>query len=484
MKRMNKLLNGLLAGAFLLCVTVGGVSAPAKAAEGTAAGFNYTVENGGATITGYTGDATSLVIPDELEGKEVLKIGSGTFKGNTTLLSVTISDKVEEIGSEAFSGCTSLSSVVMSKNLETIGYDAFYNCDKLESIEIPKSLKTYVEYEGLMGTNIERDGAFRDCDGLKSVTFEDGWKEVPFKLFANCPGIEKIVLPDSVTIVSYDAFYNCSNLSKVTLSENLETIGEDSFSKCVALYEVDMKDNVETIYSGAFSECSKLAKINLPKSLTTIYYGAFDNCDKLESIEIPKSLKTYVEYNGLMGTNIERDGAFRGCDGLKSVTFEDGWKAVPFKLFANCPGIEEIVLPDSVTIVSYDAFYNCTNLSKVTLPESLETIGQDAFAKCAALREVDMKVQHLQRVWTLAFFICFIVTAIAIGLIKVSGQDVMMSAAELNWYYLLYLFGSLAVVLGFINLWMYRHGIAKIFFGKDTLPQDTNDDDDDEKETD
>lgn len=72
--------------------------------------------------------------------------------------------------------------------------------------------------------------------------------------------------------------------------------------------------------------------------------------------------------------------------------------------------------------------------------------------------------QHLQKIWTLAFFICFAVTAVAIGLIRVSGQDVMMSAAELNWYYLLYLFGSLSVVLGFINLWLYRRSIWKIFF--------------------
>ena len=71
---------------------------------------------------------------------------------------------------------------------------------------------------------------------------------------------------------------------------------------------------------------------------------------------------------------------------------------------------------------------------------------------------------HLEKVWTLSFFVCFIITAIAIGLIKVSGQDVMMSASELNWYYLLYLFGSLSVVLGFINLWLYRRGIWKIFF--------------------
>jgi len=81
---------------------------------------------------------------------------------------------------------------------------------------------------------------------------------------------------------------------------------------------------------------------------------------------------------------------------------------------------------------------------------------------------------HLQRVWTLSFFVCFIITAIAIGLIKVSGQDVMMSASELNWYYLLFLFGSLTVVLGFINLWMYRRSIWHLFFS-----QDSNDDSDD-----
>ena len=75
-----------------------------------------------------------------------------------------------------------------------------------------------------------------------------------------------------------------------------------------------------------------------------------------------------------------------------------------------------------------------------------------------------LPLHHLQRVWTLAFFVCFAVTAVSIGLIKVSGQDVMMSAAELNWYYLLYLFGSLSVVLGIINLWLYRHGIWHIFF--------------------
>lgn len=42
-----------------------------------------------------------------------------------------------------------------------------------------------------------------------------------------------------------------------------------------------------------------------------------------------------------------------------------------------------------------------------------------------------------------------------------------MSANELNWYYLLYLFGSMSVVLGVINLWMYRKAVFRVFFSND-----------------
>lgn len=80
----------------------------------------------------------------------------------------------------------------------------------------------------------------------------------------------------------------------------------------------------------------------------------------------------------------------------------------------------------------------------------------------------------LHKIWTLAFVISFVVTAISIAFIRVSGQDVMMSASELNWYYLLYLFGSLSVVLGIINVWMYR----KDFWRMMTSGADDDDDGD------
>lgn len=83
----------------------------------------------------------------------------------------------------------------------------------------------------------------------------------------------------------------------------------------------------------------------------------------------------------------------------------------------------------------------------------------------------------VRRIWTLAFIISFAVTALAIALIRISGQDVMMAASELNWYYLLYLFGSLSVVLGLINMWMYRRALWHIFTSAGD--EDDSDDDDD-----
>lgn len=86
-----------------------------------------------------------------------------------------------------------------------------------------------------------------------------------------------------------------------------------------------------------------------------------------------------------------------------------------------------------------------------------------------------------KKIWTLAFIAAFSITAVSIGFIRVSSQDVMMSANELNWYYLLYLFGSLSVVLGIINLWMYRKPIIKVLFSSNSADDDDDDDDKDKE---
>ena len=75
---------------------------------------------------------------------------------------------------------------------------------------------------------------------------------------------------------------------------------------------------------------------------------------------------------------------------------------------------------------------------------------------------VNHRVQN--KIWTLAFISAFALTAAAIGFLRVNQQDVMMSASQLNWYYMLYLFGTMSVALGVINLWMYRKALWTILF--------------------
>ena len=47
----------------------------------TAAELTFTADADGVTITGYTGGATVLVIPAELDGKPVVAVGEGAFRG-------------------------------------------------------------------------------------------------------------------------------------------------------------------------------------------------------------------------------------------------------------------------------------------------------------------------------------------------------------------------------------------------------------------
>ena len=62
----------------------------------------------------------------------------------------------------------------------------------------------------------------------------------------------------------------------------------------------------------------------------------------------------------------------------------------------------------------------------------------------------------LRRIWLLALMSGVVLMSVAIILLKSSNEAVMLSGDNFNWYYLLYLFASMTVVLGLINVWMYR----------------------------
>ena len=340
--------------------------------------YTYTLDDANrATITGYSGNATALYIPDEIDGHEVVAIGDRAFQNRTDLRTVMIPDSVTEMGGYAFNNCTNLSNVTLSKNLESMGSSAFGNCDGLTQIEIPKSLD--------IGGNYYL-GAFSDCANIKKVTFERGTTKIASSLFCGCTGIEKIDIPDTVTVIQDYAFKECKNLSTVNIPENVTEIGSKAFNECISLSNVNIPDSVTKIGGYAFYQCKNLVNVTLSKNLEKMDCNAFGNCDGLTQIEIPKSLDVGGDYYS---------GAFADCANLKKVTFEKGTTKIASNLLCGCTGIEKIDIPDTVKVIQVCAFKECKNLSTVNIPDSVIEIEGWAFESCSVLTKIDIPNQTL-----------------------------------------------------------------------------------------
>ena len=108
--------------------------------------FTYTETDGEITITGYTGTASALEIPAEIDGRPVTAIKERAFFGLDNITSVVIPAGVKTIGEKAFYNCKNLASVEFAENseLETIEMSAFQSC-AFRSFVIPEGTKTIGE---------------------------------------------------------------------------------------------------------------------------------------------------------------------------------------------------------------------------------------------------------------------------------------------------------------------------------------------------
>ena len=339
--------------------------------------YTYTLDDANrATITGYSGNATALYIPGEIDGHEVVAIGDSAFEDRTDLRTVMIPDSVTEIGSCAFNNCTNLSNVTLSQNLKYMEGRAFGSCEKITKIEIPKSLEW-------CGSTLYDYGPFGDCTGLKTVIFENGTTEISSHLFEKCTGLEEINIPDSVTEIEDSAFSGCVNLSKVNIPDTVTIIGEYAFDSCTNLTNVTLSKNLEHMEGRAFGNCEKITKIEIPKSLewcgSTLYdYGPFGDCT---------GLKTVIFENG---TTKILGHLFEKCTGLEEINIPNTVTVIENSAFSGCTKLEQVNFSNKLTKIESYGFSDCTSLKKITVPDSINSIGNSIFQNCTSLTEVHL----------------------------------------------------------------------------------------------
>jgi hypothetical protein len=122
----------------------------------TSGDFSYAVDNGTASVTGYSGASTDMVIPATLGGFPVTSIAVRAFQDHA-LTSVALPEGLLIIGALAFVR-TSLTSITLPSTLTTLESGALSE-NSLTSVTIPASV-TVIE-----------DNAFYQSPGLQSVIF-------------------------------------------------------------------------------------------------------------------------------------------------------------------------------------------------------------------------------------------------------------------------------------------------------------------------
>ena len=291
--------------------------------------FEYTIVNAKVTIDGYIGSATEVVIPAEIKGSPVTRIGYGAFYGCSSLTSIKIPDSVTDIDQSAFYGCSSLTNIVIPEGVTRIDGQAFVDCISLINITIPKGVTSIGRY------------VFVGCSSLTSIDVSENnniYSSEEGVLFNKektelicCPEGKKglYVIPDSVTEIGLSAFYGC-RLTSVTIPEGVTSIG-----------------------NSAFKYCSSLTNITIPEGVTRIEYEVFFGCSSLKNITIPEGVTYIAMY------------AFYDCSSLTSIT-----------------------IPEGVTSIGDYAFYGCSSLTNITIPEGVTSIGNYAFYGCSSLKDV------------------------------------------------------------------------------------------------
>ena len=267
------------------------------------------------TVTAHT--TVAVTFKKKQANIALLDIDAGVYlKGvidkDALVGDLIIPDTVTSISPYAFKDCQGLTSVTIPNGVTSIGQCTFQDCLNLTHITIPDSV-----------TEIER-WAFVGCSGLISITIPNGVTSIGYSAFEGCRKLTNIILPNSLTSIETTTFENCKSLTKIIIPNKVTEIGGSAFKECSKLTQVSISNSVTKIGQNAFYYCTGLTNITLGTGVTTINNSAFQGCKNLTSIIIPNSVSKIGSW------------AFEYCDKLTSVTFENtaGWKVGTSKAIA------------------------------------------------------------------------------------------------------------------------------------------------------
>ena len=403
---MRKVLSVIVALAAVLCLL------PAMAFSTAAAapeGLQYKVVGESITITGYTGSATSLVIPASIDGLPVKTIGSYALSYKE-LTSVTLPNGLETIEASAFRANAALVSVIFPSSLKTIGENAFYECSALNPINLRGGVETIGNYAffrtgarvAYLPANLKSIGtyAFGACSQLYAVWYygtEAALSDVTMgegngyltaadwhyntclnhtytgDCDAYCDACDWVRSAPAHTYddehdtdcnVCGDARTDWFNY-KILNGEVIISNFKGTTDRLVFPREIDNYP-VTTIAYYACGYNTALETVIIPDSVTTLSGYVFRNCTNLKHVELPNTIDTINRYT------------FYECTSLTGIEIPSSVKLIDEFAFSRA-GLTELVIPEGVETIGAYAYFCTRGFTDVYLPASVKTVGNCAF---------------------------------------------------------------------------------------------------------
>lgn len=281
-------------------------------------GFEVDIETG--KITGYTGDAQNVIVPEYISvhgvGVRIIGFEADVFQNNKNLYALTLPDSVTEIPVNAFKGCEKLHSVYCG-GVNKIGDNAFKDCTALRIFTLDNTITD-------LGNNAFENAGYIYVKAANSkvaeAAFVSGAKEIEVDLsalsdefknktlkitdstdFVKIKGNADIVYQD-VNVVS-DA--KITKLETMTFAENTEIPLKIS-SPEVTLDRITVKD--ATGFAGVFSATDTKLQICGNNNFSSQGKDAV-LCKKLSISKADSSAAGYFNVNGTIYTanHIMRD---------------------------------------------------------------------------------------------------------------------------------------------------------------------------------